>query len=64
MTSISRPHVAIRFSFFTAAIIFAVVVLLTWDLATDSHFTEEEREWCREEHPNLSFTECAKHFTY
>ena len=41
-----------------------MVVLLTWDLATDSHFTEEEREWCREEHPNLSFTECAKHFTY
>ena len=64
MTSIGTPHVALRFSFFTAAIIFAVVVLLTWDLATDSHFTEEEREWCREEHANLSFAEGATRFTY
>lgn len=64
MTSTSAPYAALRFSLFTAAIIIAVVVLFTWDLATDSHFTGEEREWCREEHPNLSFTECAKHFTY
>ena len=64
MTSTSAPHAALRFALFTAAIIFAVVVLLTWDLASDSHFTVEEREWCIEAHPNLSFTECAKHFTY
>ena len=64
MISDRNPNVVVRLLPVIATAVGGAAILLVLGLTDDSHYTEEEQEWCKEQHPNLSFGECSKHFTY
>lgn len=41
-----------------------LVLLLLFNLASGTEFSQEERDWCAEEHPDLSLKDCSRHLTY
>jgi hypothetical protein len=64
MISVRNPNLVVRRLPVIAAAVVGAAILLALGLTDENHYTEEEREWCREQYPNLSFDECSKHFTY
>ena len=41
-----------------------LVLLVLFNLVFGANFSQEEREWCAKEHPELSLDECSQHFAY